>query len=67
MVKVDKTKKDLDITLELWNRPLTDSKNLGWIYLNFVFKDNQPKILYSILLKLIFLWAEKELVLSQNL
>ena len=67
MVKVDKTKEDLNITLGLWNRPFTDSENLNWIYLNFVFRDNQPKILYSLPLKLIFLQAEKEFVLSQDL
>jgi len=37
MVEVDKTKEGLDITLELWNGPLTDSGNLDWVHLNFFF------------------------------
>jgi len=64
MVEVNKTKKGLDITLGLWNRPLTDFRNLDWVYLNFVFRDDQLKILYPLLLKLIYLWVEKEFVLS---
>ena len=67
MVEVDKTKEGIDITPRLWNRPLTDSRNLDWVHLNFVFRDDQPKILYHLPLKLIFLWVKKEFVLNQDL
>lgn len=67
MVKVNKTKEDLNITLKLLNKPLTGSRNLYQVHLNFVFRNNQSKILYPLLLKLIFLWVEKEFVLSQDL
>jgi len=64
MVKVNKTQENMDITPGLWNRLLTNSRNLDQIHLNSVLRDDQPQILYLLLLKLTFLWVEKEFVFS---
>jgi len=64
IVKVNKTQENMDITLGLWNRLLTNSRNLDQIHLNSVLRDDQPQILYLLLLKLTFLWVEKEFVFS---
>lgn len=67
VVEVDKTKESLDFTSGLWNRLLTNFRNLDWVHLNFFFRNDQPKIFYPLLLKITFLWAEEEFVISQNL
>jgi len=40
MVKVNKTQENMDITLGLWNRLLTNSRNLDQIHLNSVLRDD---------------------------
>jgi len=59
MVEVDKIWKGLDITPGLWNKLLTNSRNLDWVYLNSVFRADQSQILYLLLLKLAFFQVER--------
>jgi len=59
LVEVGKAKECLDVSTVLRDWPVMNSSNLYRVYLNLILRDNQPKKLYLLFVKFVFLRAEK--------
>ena len=64
LIEVHKAKEGLDLLCLCQGRPFHDSVDLCWIHGDMVFRDDQSEVLNFLLLKLTFLWIEKQPLLS---
>ncbi|SRR5258708_10598720 len=65
-IEVHKAKEGLDLLYLCQGRPFHDSADLHQIHGDVVFQDDQSKVLNLLLLKLAFLWLEKQPPLSEG-
>src|SRR5258707_5641564 len=65
-IEVHKAKEGLDLLDLCWGRPLHNSADLCWIHSNMVFQDDQSEVFDLPLLKLAFLWLEKQPLPSEG-
>src|SRR5258705_10274372 len=65
-IEVHKAKEGLDLLYLCQGRPFCDSTDLCQIHGDMVFQDDQSKVLNFLLLKLTFLWLEKQPLLSEG-
>jgi len=65
-IEVHKAKEGLDLLYLCQGRPFCDSTDLCQIHGDMVFQDDQSKVLNLLLLKLTFLWLEKQPLLSEG-
>src|SRR5260370_18763299 len=60
LIEVHKAKERLDLLDLHWGWPLHNSTDLHWIHSDMVFQDDQSEVFDLLLLKLAFLWLEKQ-------
>src|SRR5258705_4681525 len=59
-IEVYKAKEGLDLLYLCQGRPFCDSADLCWVHGDMVLRDDQSEVLNLLLLKLTFLWLEKQ-------
>src|SRR5258705_12687739 len=65
-IEVHKGKEGLDLLDLCWGQPLHNSVDLCRIHGNMVFQDDQSEVFNLLLLKLAFLWLEKQPLPSEG-
>src|SRR5260221_3029772 len=60
LIEVHKAKEGLDLLDLHWGWPLHNSTDLHWIHSDMVFQDDQSEVFDLLLVKLAFLWLEKQ-------
>src|SRR6266436_4117968 len=60
LIEVHKAKEGLDLLDLHWGQPFHNSTDFHWIHSHMVFQDDQSKVFNLLLLKLAFLWLEKQ-------